>query len=179
MTERYHYTESGLDNIWLLDGYEWHQGPSGPKLKIRNIDGLHRAISRALVEKKGVITGKELRFLRHEMLLSQAQLAALLQITEQTVHRWEAGKSEIPKPAETLVRLLYSPVEGNLQPTLRKLAALDQDIGKFCFARPHRWHLCTTEIGIGSALARIGRSLGGANLPVPARRGNPKLPRLA
>jgi transcriptional regulator with XRE-family HTH domain len=60
-----------------------------------------------LVEKKESLTGKEIRFLRHELEMSQALLAKLLQVTEQTVHRWEKGKAGIPKPAETLIRLLY------------------------------------------------------------------------
>jgi DNA-binding transcriptional regulator YiaG len=145
VSEKYHYTECGLDSIWLLGGFEWLQGGSGQQLKIRNIDGLHRAIARALVEKKGQITGKELRFLRLELLLSQAQLAGLLQVTEQTFHRWETGKSAIPKPAETLVRLLHSPVEGDLQPTLRRLAGLATDIGPLYFERPPRWQLRTRQ----------------------------------
>jgi hypothetical protein len=31
----------------------------------------------------------------------------LIEVSEQTVHRWEKGKAEIPKPAEALIRLLY------------------------------------------------------------------------
>jgi transcriptional regulator with XRE-family HTH domain len=41
------------------------------------------------------------------MLMSQAVLAKLLEVAEQTVLRWEKGKADIPKPAETLIRLLY------------------------------------------------------------------------
>lgn len=103
----YHYTESGLDNVWLANGYEFVDLPSGKHLKIKDIDGLHREIGRKLTENKKNLTGKEIRFLRQEMLLSQTSLAKLLDITEQTVHRWEKNKSEIPKPAESLIRFLY------------------------------------------------------------------------
>jgi len=138
---KYHYTECGLDNIWLLGGFDWVDLPAGRHLKIHNIDGLHRAIGKVLVDKKGTLIGKELRFLRHELLLSQLQLAQLLQVTEQTIHRWESGKSAIPKPAETLIRLLYSPVDGDFQQALRNLTELDEDLGQLHFDRPNRWHL--------------------------------------
>ena len=41
------------------------------------------------------------------MLMSQAALAKLLEVSEQTVLRWEKGKGDIPKPAEALIRLVY------------------------------------------------------------------------
>jgi DNA-binding transcriptional regulator YiaG len=108
MTEQmYHYTESGLDNVYLADGYEFVEAPGGQEVRITDIDGLHEAIGRTLIADKKNLSGKEIRFLRHEMLLSQARLAKLLEVGEQTVHRWEKGKAEIPKPAETLIRLLY------------------------------------------------------------------------
>jgi putative transcriptional regulator len=106
-TEAYHYTESGLDNVYLASGYEFVDGPGGRYVKITDIDGLHAAIGRTLVTEKKNLSGREIRFLRQEMLMSQATLAKLLEVAEQTVLRWEKGKADIPKPAETLIRLLY------------------------------------------------------------------------
>jgi putative transcriptional regulator len=109
MTEKYQYKESGLDNVFLVGSGGWSivPSPAGPQLKIKDIDGLHKAIGGILVRKKKNLNGKELRFLRQEMLLSQANLAKLLDVTEQTVHRWETGKADVPKPAESLIRFLY------------------------------------------------------------------------
>jgi putative transcriptional regulator len=109
MTEKnnYHYKESGLDNVFLANGWDVVPSPSGQQLKIKDIEGLHRAIGNMLVEQKKNLNGKELRFLRQEMLLSQANLAKLIEVTEQTIHRWETGKADIPKPAESLIRFLY------------------------------------------------------------------------
>lgn len=103
----YHYTESGLDNIWLESGFERVNLPSGEHIKIQDIEGLHKVIGNIIVQKKKNLTGKEIRFLRQELLLSQALLSKLLEVSEQTVHRWETGKAEIPKPAEALIRFLY------------------------------------------------------------------------
>src|SRR5579884_196603 len=108
MTDQmYHYTESGLDNIYLANGYEFVEAPTGRTVRITDIDGLHEAIGKALITGKKNLSGKEIRFLRHEMMMSQAFLAKLLEVGEQTVHRWEKGKGEVPKPAEALIRLLY------------------------------------------------------------------------
>jgi putative transcriptional regulator len=103
----YHYTECGLDNVYLSNGYMFIDHPAGRDLRITDIDGLHEAIGSLLINHKKNLSGKELRFLRKEMLMSQAFLAKLLDVGEQTVHRWEKGKAEIPKPAEALIRLLY------------------------------------------------------------------------
>ena len=45
----YHYTESGPDNVFLVGGYDYVDTPRGRTVVIRDIDGLHRVIGRALV----------------------------------------------------------------------------------------------------------------------------------
>jgi len=132
--ELYHYTESGLDYIYLVGGVEYVAGPRGKQVVIREIDGLHNAIGRFIINEKRDLTGKELRFLRHEMLMSQATLASLMNVGEQTVHRWEAGKSEIPKPAEALIRLLYNEHLGDgdneIKSSLKRIAALEDKMDR-------------------------------------------------
>src|ERR1700683_3336672 len=130
MTTPYQYMESGLDNIWLVGGVEFVDRPSGREVKIKNIEGLHREIGRILTEYKKNLTGREIRFLRPEMLLLQASLAKLLEVSEQTVHRWESGKADIQKSAESLIRLYYrakfESVE--LSDALNKLADIEDEI---------------------------------------------------
>ena len=105
----YQYTESGLDNVFLAigAGVQIKDLPSGKQVNIRAIDQLHEVIGVSLAKEKKNLSGKEIRFLRQEMLLSQGNLAKLLGVTEQTVHRWETGKADVPKPAEALIRSLY------------------------------------------------------------------------
>jgi putative transcriptional regulator len=130
--EKYHYTESGLDNVWLVgEGVKFVTLPGGRKeVRISDVEGLHREICRLLIEEKKSLTGKEFRFLRQELLLSQATLAKLLEVAEQTIHRWESGKSDIPRTADALVRMLYcqqfdSKCKVNVKERLEKLADLE------------------------------------------------------
>src|SRR5438105_1908513 len=59
-----HYVECGLDDIYLVSGYEIVDTPDGPGLSVKNLDELHKAIGYDLVNKKKLLSGKELRFLR-------------------------------------------------------------------------------------------------------------------
>jgi putative transcriptional regulator len=133
MTNGYRYTESGLDNVYLVNGYEPIDTPRGRQMIIRDIDGLHRAIGMFIITQRKDLNGPELRFLRHEMLMSQATLANLLSVSEQAVRRWEQGRTEkIPKPAESLIRLLYSEHVGEdnheIRRLLRRIADLEDSI---------------------------------------------------
>jgi putative transcriptional regulator len=103
----YHYTMCGLDDIYLISGYERASTDYGSGVIIQDMDGLHRAIGEHLAESKKALNGKEVRFLRHEMDLTQAHLGAWLGVTDQTVARWEKGDCEIPGPAQMLLRVLY------------------------------------------------------------------------
>lgn len=132
-TGEYHYTACGLDNVYLVGGVEFVEGPRGKQVVIRDIDGLHKVIGHFLVNEKRDLTGREFRFLRHEMQMSQSTLASLLEVAEQTVHRWETGKTAIPKPVEALIRLLYNEHSGNnekIRASLKRIAALEDEIDK-------------------------------------------------
>ena len=108
MNNSYHYTECGLSNIHLLNGFKFIETPRGKSVSINDIDGLHKAIGLSLVTSKKDLSGEEIRFLRNELLMSQSSLARLLGVSEQAIRRWENGKADIPKPSESLLRLLYS-----------------------------------------------------------------------
>ena len=103
----YQYTDGGLRNVWLVNGYEIKSTPFGEGVAIHDLDGLTEAICLALTEKAGVLTGVELRYMRSAgMLLSQPALGRLMGIDGQSIARWEkTGK--VPRWADKLVRLLY------------------------------------------------------------------------
>lgn len=118
-SEGYHYTECGLDYIYLLNGYNKIDTPYGEAVSIDNSDALHRAIGWLIVNHIPKITGQEVRFIRSEMNFSQKQLATLLDVGESTVARWEQGGS-VPNIAGRVIRLIYkdfisSQHEGMLQ----------------------------------------------------------------
>ncbi len=116
--EFYHYTESGLQNVWLRNGFTLHETPYGKGVAIHDVEGLHRAIGKSLAQKSH-LTGAELRFLRKELGLPQSGLAALVGTSEQNVSLWER-RGKIPKSSDRLVRLLYLEHVGG-QPQIRKL----------------------------------------------------------
>ena len=129
--DEYHYTECGIDDVYLVNGFEFVDTPQGRRVIITNIDRLHEVIGEFLVNKKRDLNGSDLQFLRHEMLMSQAVLAGLLEVSVQTVHRWESRKTDISKPAESLVRLLYGEHIGRNNKThalLKRLADLEDEI---------------------------------------------------
>lgn len=104
----YHYQGCGLPNVYLQNGYELVETPYGQGVTFHDLDGLHSALGAAIVGSPHPMVGHEFRFLRTEMELSQAELAAALGCDEQSVARWEKGKSkQVNAPAERLLRLLY------------------------------------------------------------------------
>jgi len=130
----YHYSECGVENIYLSNGFKCIETSRGKAISIKDIDGLHKAIGTYLITSKKDLSGEEIRFLRNEMLMSQSTLAQLLGVTEQTVLRWEKGKTTIPKSAEFLVRLLYHEYlhdkEGNLSNMLKKIANMENELSE-------------------------------------------------
>ena len=101
----YHYTESGLQNIWLENGFTVRKTPYGKGVSIDDVEGLHRVIGRAIA-RKSHLTGAELRFLRKELGMSQSALGAMVGTSEQNVSLWER-RGKMPRAADRLVRLLY------------------------------------------------------------------------
>lgn len=128
MEKGYQYLESGLDSVFLVNGFEYHEGPRGKTVSIHDIEGLHKAIGIALVHKKQRLTGKEFRYLRTEMLLSQATLAKVLGVKELTVARWEKSASEIPLATEAVVREMYLDSVGEGHKPIRELLEAIADL---------------------------------------------------
>jgi DNA-binding transcriptional regulator YiaG len=103
----YKYTMSGLDDIYLAGGYDEVETEYGKGVVIHNMDELHQAIGLYLATSKKTLNGKEIRFLRHQMDLTQAELGDILRVTDQTVARWEKSEVPIPGPEDLLMRVVY------------------------------------------------------------------------
>jgi DNA-binding transcriptional regulator YiaG len=95
----YHYTDGGLRNIWLANGYERVETPYGKALIIEDLPGLTLAICKALIGKNSKSTGAEFRYLRQAMLMSQASLGRTLGRKDQAIAGWEQN-SKVPKFAD-------------------------------------------------------------------------------
>ncbi|EXJ12950.1 MULTISPECIES: helix-turn-helix domain-containing protein [Nitrincola] len=126
----YHYKACGLNNIHLANGYTVTDTAHGTGVAIHDIDGLHRVIAKSLVSKEGLLTGREFRFLRVELDLSQKALGGLMDKTDQAIAKWEKGEQKIHVLADKALRDLYmeSINEEPIAGLLSKLANLDRQI---------------------------------------------------
>lgn len=112
-TELYHYLESGLRNIWLVNGFTVYETDYGRGVSIDDVAGLHQVIAKRLIENKPHLSGGEFRFLRKELGLSQAKLGKLWGYDAQTVAIWEK-RGRVPVIADRFIRVYYREVaEGN------------------------------------------------------------------
>ncbi len=103
----FHYASCGLPNVWLRNGHEVRETPYGRGVAIHDVEGLHRTIGLDLVNRKPAFSGDEVRFLRKELDMSQAQLARFLGVGESSIRGWEKGRQSITVPAERMLRLIY------------------------------------------------------------------------
>jgi DNA-binding transcriptional regulator YiaG len=122
----YHYTESGLQNIYLANGFKTRQTEGGLAVAISNAEGLHNAIGRELALRPH-LTGAALRFLRKELGLSQHRLGEAVGASVETVSLWER-KGKIPKSADRILRAMYlEHLDGNAHITSMIQRLIDMD----------------------------------------------------
>lgn len=142
--EPLHYTWSGLEDIYLCSGYERVPADDGSDdIVIHELDGLHRAIGYYLVSEKKTLGGNEVRFLRRQMDLTQADLGDLLRVTDQSVARWEKGEIPFKGPADLLLRAIYLghiSEKVDVRELAKELRAIDSPSRKQYFApTDHGW----------------------------------------
>jgi DNA-binding transcriptional regulator YiaG len=137
--EPLHYTACGLDNVYLLNGFEIETVDGEEFVTIEDMDGLWKAIGLNLVLTRKELAPKEIRFLRHRMDLTQLELAEQMRVTDQTVARWEKGLCDLSGPADVVLRVLFlsskiaqpegGEIVSDLLTRLRKIIELD-DLAK-------------------------------------------------
>lgn len=103
----YHYTESGLPNVYLLNGFTVETLDGEEYTSIDDMNGLHKTIANAIIDSPKPLTHQEFRFLRIEMNVSQKTLGTRFGVTEQTIARYEKGESSIPRTTDAALRSLY------------------------------------------------------------------------
>jgi putative transcriptional regulator len=126
LAEPFLYSACGLNYIFLLNGVTIEDTSYGPMVNIENLNGLHHAIGLHIIEKSEPMVGAEFRFLRKQMELTQAELACLMRVSEQTIANYEKGKTADLGPADPFMRLAYLlhiVPKGTGTELLKKLAA--------------------------------------------------------
>lgn len=106
MKELYHYVQCGLDNVWLTNGFQIKSTPYGQGVAIDNAEALDRVIAKHLTEKPGRLSGREVRFLRQMLDMSQKRLGELLGKEAQTVALWEKAE-RVNDDVDFCVRHIY------------------------------------------------------------------------
>ena len=105
----HHFTDCGLDYVWLISGFEYRDTPQGRLVRIKNIDGLHAAIGRWIVQNPSRLRGAEVRFLRSLLCLSQEGLGRMLSQSRATIARWEGDPTKpIPTGSDHWLRVVYA-----------------------------------------------------------------------
>ncbi len=139
----HHYTESGLDNVWLKNGYTVKQTPYGKAVAVMEAVALHERLAEFLANKQGRSTGKEFRYLRGMLCLSQLNAARLLGVTEGAVSLWErTGK--VPSASDTVMRLLVLEQlkgDGKVGEIIQRVNAVNRLVHQNIVAseRGHKW----------------------------------------
>ena len=91
MSNTYHYVESGLHNVYLLNGYEeyYDKSLSSNVTRILRVAKLHEIISKTIAINSAYMSSQEFKFLRTELGYSQEQLGRLFGIEAIVVHQRE------------------------------------------------------------------------------------------
>lgn len=132
----YHYTECGLDNVWLLSGYDVQDfGSRGQGVSVRRERELWKVLASGIVGQDAPITGQEFRFIRGLLDLTQAAAGRRLGHKDhQTVLRWEKNRhAPVPLAADVLVRGWYLESIGRKPMVTRvseRLAEIAAEVGR-------------------------------------------------
>ncbi len=107
--ENYHYKESGLPNVVLVNVEVRSCSNCGAReVVVPRLDELHHTIAQTLITSKVKLGPDQIRFLRKSLGWSSADFAAYMAVQPETVSRWESGSQEMGPVAERLLRLLVA-----------------------------------------------------------------------
>ena len=105
----HHFTACGLDYVWLKNGFDYRDSARGRSIRINDLDGLHAAIARWIVQSPARIRGQEVKFLRSMLKLSQEGLGKALGQSRASVARWEGEPNKaIPRASDHWLRVVYA-----------------------------------------------------------------------
>jgi DNA-binding transcriptional regulator YiaG len=109
MMTNYHFTESGLDWVYLSkDMVVQHDTPYGPAVSIPQLDAILDAIGHKIISRQDPICGQEVKFLRTRLSLSQEEFGIIARASRVTIARWEGERhGPIPRAKDALLRFAF------------------------------------------------------------------------
>src|SRR6266849_2127940 len=96
--------QMGLPVILVESAHEAESGDASGII-IPDIPGLEAAMAVARIADEFKLNGQEIKFLRRAIGVKAADLARFLDVTPETVSRWETGKEFISTNAERVLRM--------------------------------------------------------------------------
>lgn len=105
----YHFKECGLDYVYLTNGFEIEEDSEyGNLVTIHNADDLQRSIARSVLLHREKLTGKELRFFRSLLQLTQEQMGGYLGVSREHITRNETvdKDKDLPNSGDIILRIL-------------------------------------------------------------------------
>ena len=105
----YRYKECGLDQVTII-GITIHKCENCGEsyVSIPRIKELHTVIGGLICEKKGRLTGEEVRFLRKDMRMKGTEFAMMLSVSAEHISRVENGKKDVSENLGKLLRAMYT-----------------------------------------------------------------------
>ena len=104
----YHYTESGLNNVYLYGVTEYECPKCDNKMiRIPRITRLHIIIAIAISQKPERLTGEEIRFMRKEVGMTGKAFAEAIGVTPVSLSRWETNEVKHSDSHDKHIRLIF------------------------------------------------------------------------
>ena len=92
--------------VWLSNGFEVTVDGERELVRYERLAGLIAALHACVVLKPALLSAPEITYLRRALDMSQADLAQVLGITDQTLSLWERGSHPMARASDTLLRKL-------------------------------------------------------------------------
>jgi transcriptional regulator with XRE-family HTH domain len=101
------YPHFALSKLYLANGYSRQSSQHGDITTYVDEDGLEECVRRILVHTPKRLNGRQLRFLRRGLSLSQEAFGTLVDRDAQTIARIEKANQEVPRYIDLAVRIRY------------------------------------------------------------------------
>ena len=116
--EPFHFTDSGLDNVYLV-GIKYFVKTDGTFIaEIPAIQQLMYLIARGLVFSDSELDGSEIRFLRKRLGCKSSEFAKFLSVDLSTLSRIENEKQASSPQVSKLVKIVYTILCQDLEPSM-------------------------------------------------------------
>lgn len=106
--ERYHYTECGLDNVYLenISVYTCNKC-SDEFVEIPQPVQLHIMLAIVISQKPAPLNGQEIRFLRKEVGMTGKAYAEMLGVNPVTLSKWENNNLNRESSSDRAIRMAF------------------------------------------------------------------------